>query len=91
MFLGYQLFANQATFVELGVAAMLDGSSRRILLLPLNLLNFFSSTVAICNALWQYYLNRITGDKTEWRKTGRTRDEGAGQSPFLGGRGGSGA
>jgi len=87
MFLGYQLFANQATFVELGTAAMLDGSSRRILLLPLNLLNFFSSTVAICNALWQYYLNRITGDdKQEWQKTGRTRDEGdAGQSPFLGG------
>jgi cellulose synthase/poly-beta-1,6-N-acetylglucosamine synthase-like glycosyltransferase len=74
-FLGYQLFAGQAAFVELGTAALLDGSGRRILLLPLNLLNFFASTSAICEALLRYYGRRIVGsDGPAWDKTGRSRE-----------------
>lgn len=73
-FLGYQLFANQATFLEIGVASMLDGTRIRSLLLPLNLFNFFANTGAICHALWKFYWNRIWGSGGDgWYKTHRTR------------------
>ncbi|MBI2686118.1 MAG: glycosyltransferase family 2 protein [Acidobacteria bacterium] len=73
-FLGYQLFANQATFLEIGVASMLDGTRVRSLLLPLNLLNFFANTGAICNALRKFYWNRFWGSGGDgWYKTHRTR------------------
>src|ERR1035438_10067052 len=42
MFVGYQIFGNQATFFELGIAALLDGMNRRVLLMPCNLFNFFA-------------------------------------------------
>ena len=58
-FVGYQLFGNQATFLELGSAALLDCNRRRVLLLPLSLLNFFASTGAICQALVNFYFGGI--------------------------------
>lgn len=76
-FLGYQLFANQATFLEIGVAAMLDGTRLRALLLPLNLLNFFANTGAICHALLKFYWHRFWGSGGDgWYKTHRTRGPG---------------
>jgi cellulose synthase/poly-beta-1,6-N-acetylglucosamine synthase-like glycosyltransferase len=73
-FLGYQLFANQATFLEIGTASMLDGTRLRALLIPLNLLNFFANTGAICNALLRFYWNRFWGSGGDgWYKTHRTR------------------
>jgi cellulose synthase/poly-beta-1,6-N-acetylglucosamine synthase-like glycosyltransferase len=73
-FLGYQMFSNQATFLEIGVASMLDGTRVRSLLLPLNLLNFFANTGAICNALRKFYWNRFWGSGGDgWYKTHRTR------------------
>lgn len=73
-FLGYQLFANQATFVELGVASLLDGARHRILLLPVHLLNFFASHIAICDALLRFYGSAIRGGGgRRWEKTRRFR------------------
>lgn len=82
-FLGYQLFSNQATFLEIGVASTLDGTRLRSLLLPLNLLNFFANTGTICNALRKYYWNRIWGAGGDgWYKTHRSR---GGRGGFSGG------
>jgi len=82
-FLGYQMFANQATFLEIGVASMLDGTRIRSLLLPLNLLNFFANTGAICNALLKFYWNRFWGSGGDgWYKTHRTRGSSGGGSAF---------
>ncbi len=85
-FVGYQLFSNQATFMEIGIASMLDGSRERMLLLPLNLLNFFASTGAICSALMRFYWSRIWGDGGPgWDKTKRTREPGDNPSGPSGG------
>lgn len=79
-FIGYQLFGNQATFFELGAAALLDGNSRRVYLMPLNMLNFFASTGAICSALLRYYFGRISGSQGPgWHKTKRYRESGNGK------------
>ena len=87
-FLGYQLFSNQATFLEIGVASMLDGTRIRSLLLPLNLLNFFANTGAICNALGKFYWNRFWGSGGDgWHKTRRTRGSSGNGSAFGGGAG----
>ncbi len=74
-FVGYQLFGNQATFLELGSAALLDGNRKRVMLLPLNLFNFFASTGAICFALFRLYLGGLFGSgKQGWHKTRRYRN-----------------
>ncbi len=87
-FVGYQLFGNQATFLELGSAALLDGNRRRVLLLPLNLFNFFASTGAICSALASFYFRRLIGtSRDRWDKTKRFRNGSA--SLYRNGDGGS--
>lgn len=74
-FVGYQLFGNQATFLELGSAALLDGNHRRVMLLPLSLFNFFASTGAICQALLRFYLGGFFGSGPHyWHKTKRYRN-----------------
>jgi cellulose synthase/poly-beta-1,6-N-acetylglucosamine synthase-like glycosyltransferase len=74
-FVGYQLFGNQATFLELGSAALLDGNHRRVMLLPLSVFNFFASTGAICQALIVFYLGGHFGsDSHHWHKTKRYRN-----------------
>jgi hypothetical protein len=73
-FIGLQGFANQATFVEMGVAALLDGMRQRILLLPFSLMNYFASTSAVCEALVIYYWRRLRGRSgPRWDKTARYR------------------
>ena len=74
LIIGYQLFSNQATFLEIGVATLLDGTRLRTLLMPLSLFNFFANTAAICNALRKFYWNRFWGSGGDgWYKTHRTR------------------
>jgi cellulose synthase/poly-beta-1,6-N-acetylglucosamine synthase-like glycosyltransferase len=74
-FVGYQLFGNQATFLELGSAALLDGNRRRVVLLPLSIFNFFASTGAICQALLRYYVGGFFGSGPHyWHKTKRYRN-----------------
>lgn len=75
-FVGYHLFGNQATFFELGSAALLDGNRRRVMLLPISLFNFFASTGAISQALIVFYLGGYFGsDSSHWHKTRRYRNE----------------
>ena len=78
-FVGFQLFGSQATFVELGAAALLDRNRYRVLLLPATVLSFFATTVAICGALLRYYGSaqgiRIAGGR-KWHKTERFRVNG---------------
>jgi cellulose synthase/poly-beta-1,6-N-acetylglucosamine synthase-like glycosyltransferase len=73
---GYQLFGSQATFFEMGAAAVLDGKTRPADLVPLNLFNFFASTGAICKALFKYYSDRFFGTPAGWDKTKRFRENG---------------
>jgi len=73
-FIGLQGFANQASFVEMGVAALLDGMRHRVLLLPYSLMNYFASTAAVCEALLKFYWRRATGQAgPRWNKTARYR------------------
>ena len=84
---GYQLFGNQASFLELGTAALLDGKRHRVLLIPLNLFNFFASTGTICGALLRYYLRGLfRSDDRYWHKTKRYRTKRGGGSGFGNGR-----
>lgn len=85
MFVGYQIFGNQATFFELGIAAMLDGVTRRVLLMPCNLFNFFASTSAISKALLGFYVGKAWGSGGgPWYKTSRFRKDGK-DRPFVNG------
>ncbi|MEN6534932.1 MAG: glycosyltransferase family 2 protein [Bryobacteraceae bacterium] len=87
-FAGYQIFGNQATFVELGTAALLDGNARSVLLIPVNLFNFFASTAAICGALGHYYSGRLFGSRgPRWHKTERFRENGGNGTTFRNGNG----
>jgi cellulose synthase/poly-beta-1,6-N-acetylglucosamine synthase-like glycosyltransferase len=80
-FAGYQMFGNQATFYELGVAALLDGAARKVLLMPLNIFNFFASTGAICRALLRFYWGKAWGSgRPRWHKTKRYREDGDGRA-----------
>jgi cellulose synthase/poly-beta-1,6-N-acetylglucosamine synthase-like glycosyltransferase len=86
-FVGYQIFGNQATFFELGSAALLDGTYQRVLLIPVNLFNFFASTTAITAALLRFYWSRIWGGRgPRWQKTKRYRGKDA-REKFNGGNG----
>ena len=73
--LAYQIGANQATFSEIGVAALLDGSGQRVLLIPFNLLNFFTSAGAITGAILRFYWRALRGKGNGgWDKTKRSRN-----------------
>jgi len=72
---GYQIFGSQATFYEIGAAALLDGNPRAVHLMPLSLFNFFASTGAICAALFRYYIGGFFGSSGPgWHKTKRYRE-----------------
>jgi cellulose synthase/poly-beta-1,6-N-acetylglucosamine synthase-like glycosyltransferase len=80
--------SNQATFFELGTAALLDGSWQHLLILPFSLVNFFASTLEVCRALLAYYVSKLAGYDAPWQKTARSRRRGtiippAGHIPFL--------
>jgi cellulose synthase/poly-beta-1,6-N-acetylglucosamine synthase-like glycosyltransferase len=80
MFVGFQIFGSQATFAEMGAAAYLDRNPHRVLLLPLAILNFFASTVAICEALAAFYItDRFGRGRRQWHKTARFRTNGNGR------------
>jgi cellulose synthase/poly-beta-1,6-N-acetylglucosamine synthase-like glycosyltransferase len=69
-----QMFGNQAPFVQIGSAAVLDRSSEQVRLLPLQILNFFASTLLITQTLGHFYMLRLFGRRPiGWHKTARTR------------------
>lgn len=91
-FAGYHLFGSQATFLELGSAALLDNNRKRVMLLPLNLFNFFASTGAICYALLKFYSGRLFGSgKHGWHKTERYRNGNGNGNGHANGNGGGSA
>jgi cellulose synthase/poly-beta-1,6-N-acetylglucosamine synthase-like glycosyltransferase len=87
LFVGFQIFGSQATFAEMGAAAYLDRNRHRVLLLPLAILNFFASTMAICEALGRFYVGGRfgRGDRRRWHKTARFRTNGNGIHAAEGG------
>ena len=71
---GFQAFGNQACFFEIAIAGLLDGSPRRLLLLPFQLLAAIANTSATCTALLHLFVRLIRNDsRLIWRKTARTR------------------
>jgi len=73
-FIGCQMFGNQATFIEMGLAAHMDRARRQAMLIPLSLLSFFASTTSICAALLRYYRSRWFGGPADaWARTQRSR------------------
>ncbi len=76
----YNAIGNFASFFELGNSVILDGSSKRVRLLPLNIANFIFSTAAVSGALARFYTNMFRGREPgeRWQKTKRFRDGGGG-------------
>lgn len=71
--MGYSTLGNFAAFFEIVIAVLLDGNRNRIRLLPLNLLGFFVSMAAICQAVFGALADRLTGRGLVWEKTLRYR------------------
>ncbi|MBI4465767.1 MAG: glycosyltransferase family 2 protein [Acidobacteria bacterium] len=61
-------------FFEIANSVLLDGTQRRVRLLPLNIANFLFSTVAVSLALAKYYVSRALGRPLAWNKTQRYRN-----------------
>lgn len=77
LFVGvYNTFGNFAPFYQIGIAALLDGANKRILLLPLLLFNYFFNTWYIALGLLEAVVDIITGRKAIWLKTKRFRKKG---------------
>jgi cellulose synthase/poly-beta-1,6-N-acetylglucosamine synthase-like glycosyltransferase len=82
----YNAVGNFASFFEIGSSVILDGTQKRVRLLPLNIANFVFSTATVSAALGKYYFNRLRGkDPGEgWVKTRRFRGSGNGNGSGLG-------
>jgi cellulose synthase/poly-beta-1,6-N-acetylglucosamine synthase-like glycosyltransferase len=73
--MGFQTFGNQACLFEIAVADVLDGSGRRLLLLPFQLLTVIANTSATCTALFHLFVRLARNDsRLIWHKTARTRE-----------------
>jgi cellulose synthase/poly-beta-1,6-N-acetylglucosamine synthase-like glycosyltransferase len=70
----YNTFGNIAPFNQLGIAALIDGSTQRIRLIPflffVFLFNLWSSSLGFANAVLDLLFNR----EIRWQKTERFRD-----------------
>ncbi len=64
---------NFAPFYELGVASILDGSTRRIRLLPFFFYYFVFSLWYTSAGAWEAFVDKISGRTIEWQKTERFR------------------
>ena len=71
--MSYAAVGNFAAFFEIGAAAYLDGSQRRIRLLPLNLFGFLISIVTITRASTFQLFDAVFRRKLSWDKTARYR------------------
>ncbi|MBN2242448.1 MAG: glycosyltransferase family 2 protein [Acidobacteria bacterium] len=76
LFVGaYNTFGNFAPFYQIGVASLLDGATRRVLLLPMLLFNYFFNTFYITIGFFEAIVDMFTGRRTKWSKSERFRDE----------------
>ena len=69
----YGCIGNFAPFYELAMAAMLDGSSERVRLLPYFLYYFAFSLWYTAVGAVEAVIDRISGRTIEWKKTDRFR------------------
>jgi hypothetical protein len=82
----YGTLGNFAAFFEVATAARLDGTLRRIRILPFLIFGFLVSLMSVSRAtLRQVFLPRPTEVRT-WDKTERYRTDGNGNGPTPGGR-----
>lgn len=72
----YGCIGNFAPFYELAMAAMLDGSSERVRLLPYFLYYFAFSLWYTAVGAVEAVIDRISGRSIEWKKTERFRQAG---------------
>jgi cellulose synthase/poly-beta-1,6-N-acetylglucosamine synthase-like glycosyltransferase len=78
VFLGaYNNFGNFAPFYQVGTACLLDGATRRILLLPFLIFNFFFNLWYISRGFLDAVIDITTWRKAKWHKTERFRKTGA--------------
>jgi hypothetical protein len=72
--MAYSALGNFAAFFEIAAAVYLDGSSKRLCLLPFNYFGFLISLVAICRATFnQVVFDGILKREFIWDKTARYR------------------
>jgi hypothetical protein len=76
IFIGaYNTFGNFAPFYQIGAAALLDGATKRVQLLPMLIFNYFFNTIYITIGFFEAFWDRITGRSTKWIKTKRFRNK----------------
>jgi len=76
LFVGaYNTFGNFAPFYQIGIATLLDGATKRVLLLPLLIFNYFFNTFYIAIGFFEAVVDKYTGRKTKWTKTMRFRSK----------------
>jgi cellulose synthase/poly-beta-1,6-N-acetylglucosamine synthase-like glycosyltransferase len=69
----YNTFGNFAPFYQIGIAALLDGATKRVLLLPMLIFNYFFNTWYITIGFFEAVVDKITGRSATWLKTKRFR------------------
>ena len=69
----YNTFGNFAPFYQIGIGALLDGATGRILLLPFLIFNFFLNTWYMSRGFIDAIIDKITGRIAPWQKTVRYR------------------
>lgn len=69
----FTTLGNFAAFFEIAAATRLDGSSRRICLLPFTFLGFTVSLISVSRAAWQQLIEPLRGAELIWHKTERSR------------------
>ena len=74
LFVGvYNTFGNFAPFYQIAVAALLDGATNRVLLLPMLIFNYFFNIFYVTIGFFEAVVDVVTGRKTKWLKTKRFR------------------
>jgi cellulose synthase/poly-beta-1,6-N-acetylglucosamine synthase-like glycosyltransferase len=68
-------FGNFAPFYQIGVATLLDGATKRILLLPMLIFSYFFNTCYITIGFFEAVVDKFTGRTAKWIKTRRFRTE----------------
>jgi cellulose synthase/poly-beta-1,6-N-acetylglucosamine synthase-like glycosyltransferase len=69
----FNTFGNFAPFYQIGMAAIIDGATNRLRLLPFLLFNFFINMWYISFGFFEAIIDHITHRKSEWDKTERFR------------------
>jgi len=69
----FTALGNFATFFEIAASARLDGSKRRISILPFNFLGFLVSMMTCSQAAWELVRDAVFHNESIWDKTERAR------------------